>query len=264
MAAFFNLLQCSIKRSLISLRFLGGSLGLAALYIVNMYPEISLYRGVPQPFLYFYVITNFFPLWILYLLFAAIPASTFFCEDYEGRFIRFAVGRSSKRIYGASTAAACFLSSGLVVVVGELIYIIALFAMGVEWSVSGKVNQLEGTAFGSLPIGTQNIIFPAACILAKAFSAGAFSVMALWVSTKITNIFATLAAPIILYYLIENVFILVKMPSSVSPQAVISMHISMGDNVALTILYPIALFLLLAVFFGFLFMNNVKRRIENG
>lgn len=49
-----------------------------------------------------------------------------FCIDWENRFFRASIIRCSKRIYGAATACACFISSMLVVLLGEWLFLFVL------------------------------------------------------------------------------------------------------------------------------------------
>lgn len=87
--------------------------------------------------------------------------------------------------------------------------------------------------------------------------------IALCLSTVITNIFVTLAAPVIVFYIFENLLILLEMPASFQIGSIAKGHIAVG-GLGTTVLYTAVLFTLCAAVFGQLFVSSVQRRVENG
>lgn len=256
-------IAAALERIFISKDFWGAGIGMAALRLLSAYQEISITtQGVEASVLYFYEIGDFVNFWVLYLLFACIPGGALFCADWENRYIRFTVMRGSKLVYGISTACACFLSAGIATFIGETLFVSILRGffpftggnpMGVDTSVF-RLFLTPGMAPGYFLCKTA----------IRAFGAGFFSVFALWLSTKITNVFVVLASPVILYFLWENVAIITRMPGFLQIGSLLKGHIQIGENLLWTVLYPILLFSALAAAFGIFFFDSAKRRVENG
>ena len=93
-------------------------------------------------------------------------------------------------------------------------------------------------AFDEMGYSEWVYLYFAAVIFIKACCAGAFAEFALWLSTKITNVFVTLAAPMLAYYVLNTLMMWLRMPSKFYP--------AFG-----------AVFLVL-------FTRSCRRRLENG
>ena len=65
-------------------------------------------------------------------------------------------------------------------------------------------NQMALGAFDEIGYSEWVYLYFAAVIFIKACCAGAFAEFALWLSTKITNVFVTLAAPMLAYYVLNT------------------------------------------------------------
>ena len=265
MRRFFALCSVMLKRIMMSRAFLCSCVGLACLYLLSVYQEIKGLDGNIVSILYLYEIASHANFWVLYLLFAAIPGGSLFCIDWEQRYIRSLILRSSKRIYGAASSIACFISSLLTVLLGEWIFVLIL-RVRFPFILAGDVSTLGmgDTVYRSLLTENQVLIYFMVRILIKAFCAAFFSVFAIWLSTKITNIFVTLTSPIILYYLVENLGVLLQLPSWLQIATIAKGHFMVGDSLQWTLLYPIILFSILGLVITMSYISNVKGRVENG
>ena len=126
MKKFFFLFRSVMQRIFLSKGFWGAAAGIAGMNLLGVYQEVSVIGNGQTSVLYLYEISNYVNFWVLYLLFAAIPGASLFCIDWENRFFRASIIRCSKRIYGAATACACFISSMLVVLLGEWLFLFVL------------------------------------------------------------------------------------------------------------------------------------------
>lgn len=253
------------KRVLSSKGFIGACAGLVFTSLLNIYQELTIIDGMETSVLYLYEVETHADFWILSFLFAAIPGSVLFCSDWENRFIRFSIVRSSKINYGVATAAACFFSALLTVLIGEGLFILILRFCGpfVPESDVGSLG-LSDTVYAGLMNEPAILLFFLIRILMKAFCAAFTSTFALWLSTKITNVFVTLTSPIILFYLLENLGVILKLPRQFQISTLAKGHVIVGSSLLFTLLYPVLLFTFLGAVFGALFSKSAKERVENG
>lgn len=265
MKKFVRLFLSVMKRIFLSKGFWGACIGIAAMNLLGVYQEMDAMSGMKTSVFYLYEIANYVNFWVLYLLFAAIPSASLFCSDWENRFFRLSVVRSSKRVYGAANALACCCSSFLSVFIGEWLFVFILRINRPFLTPENFVSfGLDNTVFNIFMSETKILGYFMFGILVKAFCAAFFSVFSLWLSTKITNIFVALTSPVILYFFLENIGVILKLPSHLQISTVAKGHLMVAGSLARTVFYPIALFGGLALVFGIFFVNNAKRRIENG
>ncbi len=265
MRKFLRFFGGTMKRIFLSKGFWGACIGIAAMNLLAVYQEITAIGDGQTSVLYLYEISNYVNFWVLYLLFAAIPGATLFCADWENRFFRLSIVRCSKRVYGVVSACACFVSALLAVILGEWLFVLSL---RVKYPFFLEENTMsfgfDNAAFAGF-IGETNVLgYFMFGILIKAFCAAFSSVFALWLSTKITNIFVALTSPVILYFLLENLGVILKLPSCLQISTVARGHLLIADSFWQTLLYPIFLFTALGLVFGILFTRSARRRVENG
>lgn len=265
MRKFFFLFISTLKRVFLSKSFWGACAGLAIMSLISIYEESVTLDGMETSVLYLYEIGTYANFWILYLLFAAIPGSALFCSDWENRFFRSSIVRCTKRIYGAATACACFISALVTVMVGEWLFIGVLwlrYPLIIEESVLAM--GLDHTVYAALMNSTSVLLYFMIRICIKAFCAAFCSVFALWLSTWITNIFVALTSPIILFYFLENVGAIFQLPGQLQITTLAKGHLMAGESLSCTLLYPVFLFLAFGSLFGVFFAHRAKERVENG
>ena len=233
----WNVLRNDFARTVCSKAFVFAALGLTAATFLTGMEELS-YMQSENDLIYIYGIFQYLDFQLLFLLFAAIPGAALFCADWENRFIRFSAQRCSKRIYGVSKGIACFVSAVLVVVVSEWLDLMILRLWGFP-----AVNMENG--------------------IIKACCAGAFAEFALWLSTKITNVFVTLSAPMLAYYVLNTLMMWLRMPSKFYP-GMLSKGLSVFGGAGTTTLVTCGIFAAFGEVFLVLFTRSCRRRLENG
>lgn len=259
----FSLLM-TMKRIVLSASFWISCAGLAAVELLNLLQELTLVGGGITSVMYLYEVGTYSNFWVLYLLFAALPSATLFCSDWENRYFRSFILRSSKQCYAITTATSCYVSAFSVVLIGDALFLL-LLRFKYPWVLPADIQGLgiEGGVYHSLMSGAGIYLYFLVRTLCKAFCAAFTSVLALCLSTVITNIFVTLAAPVIAFYVFENLLILLEMPASFQIGSIAKGHIAIGGP-GTTVLYAAVLFSLCAAAFGLLFARSVQRRVENG
>ncbi len=265
MRKFFYLFLSTLKRIFLSKSFWGACVGLAAMSLVSVYEEVITLDGMGTSVLYLYEIGTYANFWILYLLFAAIPGSVIFCSDWENRFFRLSVVRCTKRIYGAASVCACFVSALITVAAGEWLFIGFLWLRYPLITPDSVLAMgLGHTLYAGLMDEAGILVYFAIRICIKAFCGAFCAVFALWLSTWITNIFVALTSPIVFYFFLENVSVVLRLPGQFQIATLAKGHLMVGESLTLTVLYPVILFLAAGSLFGVFFSHRAKERVENG
>jgi len=261
MKILLNTVRWDLKRTILSKRFLFAVLGLSLVTIVTMFDEISSFQRGITSIAYIRVIIGYLDFYIIYLLFAAIPGTTLFCADWDNRFIRFSVVRCSKSKYAASKVIACFFSAIGVVFMSEWMTIFTLRRWFPFFEPSYEIEYGLYSLFAE-----RDKIFGyfMVKILCKAFCAGFLCVFALWLSTKIINVFVTLAAPLLSYYLISIISYAFRIPPVFQIDNLSKGNVNINNDPSLSFLFTILIFTFASIIFGSWFVRSSNRRIENG
>ena len=118
-------------------------------------------------------------------------------------------------------------------------------------------------AFDEIGYSERVYLYFAAVIFIKACCAGAFAEFALWLSTKITNVFVTLSAPMLAYYVLNTLMMWLRMPSKFYP-GMLSKGLSVFGGAGTTTLVTCGIFAAFGAVFLVLFTRSCRRRLENG
>jgi len=261
MKIFFNVLFCDIKRTIISWRFLAAVLCFTMVTILTMFDELpSMQPGITS-IVYVNLIIGYLDFHMVYLIFAAIPGATLFCSDWDNRFIRFSVVRCSKIKYAASKAIACFCSAVSVIFASEWL---TIFILSFRFPFFDSGYEFDYGSYAAFATPHKIFLYFLVKILYKAFCAGFLCVFALWLSTKIINVFVALSTPLLAYYLIDTLSLAINIPDSFSINCLSKGYVNINNQPLPTFLYTILLFTAAAIIFGGCFVKNCKGRIENG
>lgn len=261
MKQFLFVVAQDLRRTMISWTFLFAVLGLAFVNIVTLFDEYQ-YTSSSTSILYLEMLMEYRDFYIVFLLFAALPGTTLFCSDWDNRYIRFSVMRSTKNKYAVSKVLTCFFSAVLTVVLGNWLTV-ALLSLRYPLYLPGDEMNAYG-AYQAFINEKWAWLYLMVSFLCKGFCAGFLSVMALWFSTIVTNVFVTLATPMLAYYLIQVVqYAIAIVPFHFMIGNLTNARIQLGSPGS-SFLYTLGLFLVLTVLFGFGFVQSCKRRIRNG
>lgn len=264
MRCFFSVLVQDLRRTVLSRLFLASVLGLAIVNVATLFDELQLILPDASnvSVLYLEMLMGYRNFYMMFLLFSALPGSTLFCHDWDNRYIRFSVMRSSKSIYAASKALTCFLSAVFTVVLAEWLTVL-LFSFRFKLYVPDGINGSFGV-YQPLITPSGVPLYLTAAFLCKGFCGGALSVFALWFSTKITNVLVTLAIPMLAYYLIQVICFAIRIVPSYLLIDNLTKALVIKGGPGTSLLYSLGIFVAFASLFGFLFVISCKRRISNG
>lgn len=254
-------LQSDFKRLFTSPKFWGSIFGTALIYLLNasclgadaFHDFASLLDASAAPFFQLVV-----------LIFAALPFGTVFCEDWDNRYIRCAVMRTSLKKYLASKFISCFIGALCVGALGMLLMLVVSIPFLQDLTFSQQnpmivvaiqnptgINWLA--AHGWMPVW---VIFIS---VIRSFLGCIYAGLALLVSTKITNTFVTLAMPVIGYAIYQNVISFINIPDFLRSNF-------LSQNIDFSVGYTVIAFILtFAVCFIFLalFYRSARRKLAN-
>ena len=182
--------------------------------------------------------------YILFYLCAVLPYGCGYLEDRLSGYWRFLQTRCSSTRYSVSKVLATALSGALVVLAGSF-----------------RVDYSGYDAIISM--GHPYLYFLVKSLISAALGS-AFAVVALYLSTFLRNMIATLAVPLVLYYTVNELTVFGLIPNFLSPTVMMYRppleSLSIAGNVAYTLLLCLAVILLM----GWLFDERVRKEFENG
>ena len=100
--------------------------------------------------------------------------------------------------------------------------------------------------------------------LLSAALGSAFAVVALYLSTFLRNMIATLAVPLVLYYTINELTVFGLIPDFLSPTVMMYRPPLSSLNIAGNVAYTLLLCLAVILLMGWLFDERVRKEFEHG
>ncbi|SHH34359.1 hypothetical protein [Desulfosporosinus lacus] len=257
MKKFFSNARVDLRRAFSSFEFLLSVAGMCTVLFLSVSSQLrAMVNGLMQSdVLNLYNLAHFQGFSLLSAIFATLPYSTSFCIDWNNQFIRSVVIRTNIRTYGISKALTCALAGGSAVALGEVLFILLLCLCFPLVGPEGNLNN-------SMLSGGNLIAFFSFQILVKFFAATFFSVLALWISTYLTNVFVTLAVPILSFYFLITIPPVIGISMRWFYNAL--MGSAYANNPYGSLLYSIVVCSLLSILMGILVVGQIRRRLEHG
>lgn len=261
MKVFAYTLYTDLKRLVFSKPFFGALLAYILVSFFTLAQEAPGFHDGTS-IMYVRMIQEYLGFYIVYVLFAAVSCAPVFCVDWENRFYRYSVVRSSSNIYSVSKALSCFLSSFLFIFIAEWLQILILHCMNLPLTGPQFENNLGVFDVFSKP--DKILIYFLLTILLKSLNASFLSVLALCVSSKIPNIFVALAAPILSYEILNTVANAFRLPGHFVLRKISLGQININDSFAQSFFYCVGVYIVLTAICMVLFVKGCKRRIQYG
>lgn len=262
----FQIFRSDLRRMLFSKKIWGAAFGSAFVCFLNLLQfhaaftdSCSVLAAASQaPFFH-----------VILLVLAAVPFSTAFCEDWDNRYIRCLLMRTSVRKYASSKVLCCFLGALLEGMLGLILLVIFTFPLtgklGPEANDSFLLNmKANPTGLNFLFVHQQYLLWIVGTAAFRSLEGAVFAVFALLLSVKVTNVFITLAAPAVGYYVYLNMLILFSLIFFSLPD---SLNMAIFESASLnssTLLNGILLALVPCFLFYLCFTHAVRRKLENG
>lgn len=257
MKNFISVLSGDLKRALISLKFLLAILGLILLFVIGLYSK-QFFSETPVV-LYAELLISMLSYNIVFLVFGAIGGTMLFCTDWENKYFRVMLTKTTATKYATSKAITCFLSAFLIVFLSYwlLIGVLSTFCSVYQsWVIGGVYSNLDSEEGAYIYIFIKSL-FMSLC-------AGMLSVFALWLTTKIPNIFVALSTPILTYYVIDIIGDIFNWPSYWEIESLTYGYVNANGNPTVSFTYTVLVFLVFTLLFSIMFVISAKRRFKNG
>jgi len=260
----FTLLKADFTRVFFSWPFYTAIIGVALLNLLSISDELQYMvftvHDTPTVFYLYYIHDAFGPPIIIFL--CALPFASSFCTDWNNRYTRYCIIRSSARAYGRSKVIVTAVTGFLAIFIGTgLLY--GILGIFLPWYDAGSLKM--NAPFLSVLSGAGPLPYFAASIFFDALGYAFLAVFALWISTRITNIFVVMSSPIILYYGWQYLSGAAELPEIVRFQHVMNRSFLQSKIASdgLSVLFAAVYFFILILLFGTLFSAGVKRRMKN-
>jgi len=147
-----------------------------------------------------------------------------------------------------------------VVLAGSFLFVVIL---RLQYSVDNDFRVDYSGYDAIISMGHPYLYFLVKSLISAALGS-AFAVVALYLSTFLRNMIATLAVPLVLYYTVNELTVFGLIPNFLSPTVMMYRppleSLSIAGNVAYTLLLCLAVILLM----GWLFDERVRKEFENG
>lgn len=250
-----------IKHILYSKKFVFSILGMIIVSLISLIDEM---RMAPDMSVYYlYTVYYYYPMWLVFLVLSTVPGATRFCIDWNNGIYRLKVIRCNKKNYIIATILTCIVSAFLVVVISQICVLLILSVRRPVF-LPGDGGALVGGIYEKC-LDSRNIwIYFLSRILLQSLGASFFSVLALCISSKVIDVLVVVTAPMIIYYLIENMTVWLKIPFYLSIPQILKGNIEITKGIGHTWLYAGVFWGILIVIFSAIFYRNCKWRIENG
>ncbi len=256
---FLRTILLDIKRCVFSVRFIIAFFCYGIVIYLSMLPDIR--HGIIDVIL-FDTVRQGSVFSILYLLCAAIPCTTMFCEDWENKYLRYNILRSGKSVYAVAKSVSCSCVAFIIIAGAETIFYIVMSLNMPFYDES--FGMIGSYSMYYIPFQNGNYInYVLNMIIIKALSAGFFCSLALIISVKIPNIFVALSAPLLSFYFLRSLFDILRVPYSFNPSYMGVGRLEIAGNQVLTLVYGASYYLFLIAVLCLIFLFFIDRRVES-
>lgn len=262
MGNFFRTFFAELKRNIFSAKFPAMALLITAAYLAGSIEEIKfMWNSKTADIIYLFDLThNIGSFTNICVLCCTALNSIGFLRDHKTGFLRHCVLRNGKRAYFSAKYSACALSGGLILAVGQTLFILLLSIRFPLFSPDGSAKEqysMIRNIFTSELVLSENIIGFFAVYVLFAFLYGAmWSGLGLMISTFIDDYYAASFSPYILSFVINRLLV---GTGFFRPDAIFHANFDLG-GVPKSILGAVGYLSALTAVFGIVFYIKSKRR----
>lgn len=261
-----RILKTDFKKAFSFSEFYLAFAGICFINLFNLYDEIRIFTVREDcSVLYLYQARHALGAFSVLILFlCAVPYGLNFCTEWNYQSARYHLIRTSKNKYGWSkvivTAATSFLACQLGYML--LILLLNIYLPLYPYDAQRLEIYILGSQFAELA-RAKTLSFFFISTLPESFSFGFLGVVALYVSSKMPNIFVVLSTPILFYYGWNFLSGSFQFPYLLCWPTFMYTGIITKWGPNLSILCTFLYYLIGIVLFGGLFVINIKRRVEH-
>lgn len=258
----FHALRSDMRRAFGSWSFLIAVVGTSTMLFFGLFTESV---GQAESVLNAYHIAEGASFKSLNLIFCAVPYATCFCSDWTNNYVRPSVMRTSPKCYAVSKSIACACAGGAALFLGKLIFVLSFIVRApmAPTNVSEIIEQIGG-GYQNLLVQHRYFLFLLLLLFVESLQGTFCSLLALYFSTWIPNLFVVLFIPLLAFYFVMNLFSgVLKVPGWLRIENIFTSYFTFG-GILTTFLYQIFFALIICIIFTLLFVRGVKRRLSDG
>lgn len=252
-----------LKRNLLSAEFLAMVLIVALCYYISSAEEIQFMRNMPSAdVLYFFdLVHNIGSFTTLSVLCCTVLNCTAFLRDYKSRYYYHCIMRSGNLTYVLSKYISCVIAGGLVLALGELLFVFSLAFRFPLVSENSSALELYSHATdvyfisGALIEGKYVAAFAIYAFLAFVFGA-LWSGVGITVSAFITDNYVASFSPFIIWFISSG-----SLPDNLRTEVYLRGNYNFG-GVAKSLAVAFIYFAAVTVLLGIVFCRKAGKRCE--
>lgn len=257
MKTFFSLLLADLRRAFCSRRFVFSVLGVTLAMLLVSFGLMSSTSDA----LYLMGLSSHSETMALILgILPILPFAVTFASEWEENSARFWLIRGGADEYAVCKIIASAVSGFLTTAAGMAVFILL---MRLKYPLFTHANSGDPYALallaGSSPMPVRYLAY---YICHISLSAALFAVTALWVSTYLPNRFATVAAPLVIYFILFRLTTMLPIPDYLKISVVVQGGYPAGSPRA-TLLVKLLTVCILCVLMGFGTVRQIRRRMQN-
>ncbi len=259
MRKIYNTLKMDISRAILTFRFICICLIVTIFLFIGSFSEFKFAKDVLYLYKYSMEISG---LGFLTPLLSSLPYSSGFLDDYENKYFRNILIRSSIKDYTWSKIITCSLSGGLslLIGIGSFLLILSFKYPLVSQDSQNYKYFAEKTVGGTFLTGDNPEIYFLICLFLIFLSGVFWSSVALAISSVITNRFVTYSIPFVLSYF-SNVILKIISPSLQLNR--IADGLVIIKNTFCSLIYALCMYLILTFIVSSVTKANIIRRLKN-
>lgn len=263
MRAWLRYLKVELHRSILSASFVLAVIAVFLLYLLSSLSEIrTMARDVGATVPYFFdAVNSFNSMMDILLIISALCYARSFCNDWQHRYFRSVVARTSVNNYCTCRATVCFISTFTAVLLGMWLYI---FLLSIFFPMQAVYQSVDGLnpVFGSLLYEGKPLVYLMCFCVIKAASCGMWGMAALASSSYMPNTFIALVSPLILHKAYSILYWALNLPPYLSIDF-LSEGLVMFRKPSTALIYSCSFFFVCSMLLGYLFCYRVKKVIRN-
>lgn len=253
-----NLINANIKHILRRPELYLSPIIIAGLLWLSIYDD---YRVSNSDVVYYYGLAKLSIFSKLSLALSATITAVDFCNDWNSRFFWSNCIRCGVRKYSLGKCLLSIFSGGLVAIVGEIIFILTLCVTRPIFDFSVENPSIAIPALKSLLDNQQYLSYFAICLISLFLRNSLFALIALYVSTFITNRFVTIVSPIIVWFALSFVGSILGLTPLLRADVIFEGYYDMG-NAFIWLLYLVCFTVFCEIGITMLCKKSLSRRIE--
>jgi hypothetical protein len=265
MSKIRSMMRSDFQRAFISPTFFVSVLSITLLQFFIIY---STQEKVSSTLYIYYFVDANHTIGNLELVLGVIPYALSFCFDWKNYFIRPLVIRGTLKGYAISKFIMCVLSSTIALILGNVIFILLIrtkvpFVPTDVIYITEYIESITSGAFAVIAQQGHYFSYILMNLISTSLLGGLLSGIALFISTKLTNVFITVFSPLIFYYFLVNISARFNLLEYFDIENIYSPFFNLG-GITITFIYQLIFFVIVNIIVCMLFVKSIYRRVNNG